>query len=99
LKRELVKSSSFIRAAKKYAKYYPDFVDDLNDTLNLLKENAFDSKLKTHKLKGELEGFWACSLYFDLRIIFRFVKARDKESDKLTDSIMLATIGTHDEVY
>jgi mRNA interferase YafQ len=42
---------------------------------------------------GSLEGFWACSAGYDLRIIFRFVSREGKEA------ILLETIGTHEEVY
>jgi mRNA-degrading endonuclease YafQ of YafQ-DinJ toxin-antitoxin module len=49
--------------------------------------------LKAHKLKGSLEGSWACSAGYDLRIVFRFVPWEGKEA------ILLETIGTHEEVY
>jgi len=48
--------------------------------------------LKTHKLKGELAGSWACSAGYDLRIVFEFVQHEGNEA------ILLQTIGTHDEV-
>ena len=51
--------------------------------------------LETHKLKGKLLDSWACSIGYDLRIIFDFVKSEtQKEED-----IFLIGIGTHDEVY
>jgi mRNA-degrading endonuclease YafQ of YafQ-DinJ toxin-antitoxin module len=51
--------------------------------------------LETHKLKGKLSGPWACSVGYDLRIIFDFVKTeKGKEDD-----VFLIEIGTHDEVY
>jgi len=49
--------------------------------------------LKTHKLKGDLEGSWACSLGRDLRVVFAFVQHEGKEA------ILLQSLGTHDEVY
>jgi mRNA-degrading endonuclease YafQ of YafQ-DinJ toxin-antitoxin module len=54
LKYELVKSTNFIRAAVKLAKRNPNFLIELNDVLTMLTENPFNVKLKTHKLKGEL---------------------------------------------
>ena len=56
-------------------------------------EDAFQAVLKTHKLKGELTGSWACSAGYDLRLIFEFVQHAGAEA------ILLQNIGTHDEVY
>lgn len=38
----------------------------------IFRKDPFDSRLKTHKLKGELEGYWAFSINFSYRIIFQF---------------------------
>ncbi|WP_204369156.1 type II toxin-antitoxin system RelE/ParE family toxin [Methylocucumis oryzae] len=59
----------------------------------MLSEDAFNPKLKTHKLKGELLGSWACSAGYDLRIVFEFVEFENAEA------LLLQTLGTHDEVY
>ncbi len=59
----------------------------------MLHDDAFDARLKTHKLKGDLVGVWACSAGYDLRILFEFVTHSNAEA------ILLLTIGTHDEVY
>lgn len=56
-------------------------------------EDAFHASLRTHKLKGKLEGSWACSAGYDLRIIFEFVEYEGAET------ILLETVGTHQEVY
>jgi len=61
--------------------------------LELLAEDANDPRLRTHKLKGESEGSWACSAGYDLRIVFEFVQHEGSEA------ILLLTVGTHDEVY
>ena len=64
-------------------------------TLRLLVKDPFAPQLETHKLKGKLSGSWACSVDYDLRIIFDFVKSeKQKEYD-----IFLIEIGTHEEVY
>jgi mRNA-degrading endonuclease YafQ of YafQ-DinJ toxin-antitoxin module len=60
--------------------------------LTLLSNDAFDPRLKTHKLKGEFDGVWACSAGYDLRILFEFVERDGAEA------ILLLTVGTHDEV-
>ena len=36
------------------------------------RKNPFDRRLKTHKLHGELNEFWAFSINFQYRIIFDF---------------------------
>lgn len=91
--RKLIKSAAFVRAARKFTKKHPLVSDDIRDALGLLARDAFDPKLRTHKLKGDLEGVWACSAGYDLRILFR-IGERDG-----SECIVLLTIGTHDEVY
>lgn len=93
MNRELLRSSAFIRAAKRLLKKRPQAADDLQAALELLAEDAFHPQLKTHKLKGDLSGTWACSAGYDLRILFEFVEHEDSEA------ILLLTVGTHDEVY
>ena len=61
MNRELIQSSAFIRATRRYLKKHPHAAEDLEATLLLLSENAFDPRLKTHKLKDDLDGVWACS--------------------------------------
>ena len=59
----------------------------------MLSDDAFDPRLKTHKLSGDLQGLWACSVGYDLRILFEFVEHEGAEA------ILLVSVGTHDEVY
>lgn len=66
---------------------------DLQKALELLAEDAFHPQLHTHKLSGQLQGSWACSAGYDLRIVFRFVE------HAATEAILLETVGTHEEVY
>ena len=93
MNRELIRSSAFIRAARRYWKKHSQSADVLEATLSLLSEDAFDPRLKTHKLKGDLDGVWACSAGHDLRILFELVEHEGAEA------ILLLTMGTHDEVY
>jgi addiction module RelE/StbE family toxin len=90
---KLLPSPSFIRASKRILKRNPKFAEDLRSTLKLLEEDVFHPQLKTHKLKGVLEGSWACSAAYDLRVVFEIVQFENE------DAILLQTIGTHDEVY
>jgi len=93
VKRLLLPSPAFLRAARRVARRSPSLAVDLGTALVLLGEDAFDSRLRTHKLKGKLEGSWACSAGYDLRIVFSFVQHEDAEA------ILLETVGSHDEVY
>jgi len=45
----------------------------LEKTLKQLSENPFHPTLRTHKLKGELEEIWSCSINYQYRILFEFV--------------------------
>ena len=49
--------------------------------------NPFDSRLRTHKLKGELNGVWAYSVNRDYRVLFRFLNGSE---------VVYYDIGTHD---
>ena len=69
------------------------WVQNVQNTLELLAIEPFHPRLKTHKLKGELQNSWACSAGYDLRIIFQFVEHEGQQA------ILLESIGTHDEVY
>ncbi len=54
-----------------------------------------DPNLKTHKLHGKLVGLLACSVEYDLRIVFDILEnPQTKEGE-----ILLIDIGTHEEVY
>jgi len=93
VKRLLLRSSSFVRAARRTVKKHPDVVEDIRTALELLAQDTFHPQLRTHKLKGKLEGSWSCSVRYDLRIIFRLVQYEG------TEAILLETVGTHEEVY
>ncbi|MBI2815689.1 MAG: type II toxin-antitoxin system YafQ family toxin [Acidobacteria bacterium] len=82
-----------MRAAKKVIRHHPERATDIRSALELLTTDAFHPQLKTHKLKGDLQGYWACSAAFDLRIVFRLVQYEG------TEAVYLEAIGSHDEVY
>lgn len=93
--RTLIWSNTFLKAFKRLIKKHPDQHEEIEKTLRLLADDPFDPKLETHKLKGKLSGTWACSVGYDLRIIFDFVRDENRKED----DIFLIEIGTHDEVY
>jgi addiction module RelE/StbE family toxin len=93
VKRLFFRSNAFVRRAKRILKKDPQTFQDTQSALKLLATDCFDPRLKTHKLTGDLEGSWACSAGYDLRIIFKFVEREGSEG------ILLLTVGTHQEVY
>jgi len=93
--RTLVWGKTFIKALKRTLKKNPKLKLVIEDTLRLLQEDPLVPKLETHKLKGKLLGSWACTVDYDMRIVFDFVKC----SKEREDVILLADIGAHDEVY
>jgi len=90
---ELVRSATFVRAARKYLRRHPDQAADLFEAITQLTEDPFQPSLRTHKLTGTLVGSWACSAGYDLRVVFKITKKSGKSL------ILLETVGTHDEVY
>lgn len=93
--RQLVWSSTFRRALRRTLRRRPHLRPDIEDSLRLLQEDTFAPRLATHKLKGRLQGVWACSAAYDLRILFEFVPGSEGEEDDL----FLLEIGSHEEVY
>ena len=91
--RNLLQSAAFIRAARRLVKKHPEAAPILQAAFEALANDAFQPALRSHKLKGDLAGSWACSLGYDLRIVFELVKHEG------TEAILLQTVGTHDEVY
>jgi len=93
--RQLVWGSSFRRALKGRTRSDRSLQERILDTLDDLVADPFQPKLKTHKLKGRLDGLWACTVEYDCRIIFLF--APDPQGGE--DAIVLVDLGSHDEVY
>ena len=66
---EIVYSPKFARDYKKL----PDKVKVAAEKReSIFRKDPFDSRLKTHKLTGYLEGFWSFSITHSYRIIFDF---------------------------
>ena len=89
----LLRSNAFVRESKKLLKKQPQLAQNIQNTLDFLCADPFQTRLRTHKLKGDLQDSWACSAGYNLRIIFAFVEYEKKQA------ILLESIGTHDEVY
>lgn len=55
----------------------------------IFRNNCFDPRLRTHKLTGALKDYWAFSVTYSDRVLFKFIN--DKE-------IIFYKIGSH-EIY
>ena len=84
--KEIKYSSVFIKSLKSFPKSQLRF---LTKQEQIFKEDIFDPRLKTHKLKGKLADFYSFSISYHWRIVFH---VEDKET------IIFDNIGTH-EVY
>lgn len=93
--KNLVWSAKFVRKFKRLTKKNTQIRIQIEKTLELLIEDPFESSLRTHKLKGDLDGAWSCSVDYDIRILFEFVI--DPESGE--EEIFLLTLNSHDDVY
>ena len=80
MKRHILRSTAFVRDARRIVKRHPEMAESIRATVAELAEEAFQPSLKTHKLKGELAGSWACSAGYDLRIVFEFVQHEGAEA-------------------
>lgn len=75
---------------KKSFRKLPRHIQELAVKKDLaFRQNAFTPALRTHKLKGPLEGYLAYSVNREYRILFRFIKS---------DEVIYYDVGTH-EIY
>jgi addiction module RelE/StbE family toxin len=93
VRRLLLQSPAFARDLKKWLKAHADAADSIAETLEQLSADAGHVSLRTHKLRGQLAGCWACSAEHELRIVFEYVQHEGAEA------IHLLALGTHDQVY
>lgn len=82
---EIIYTSKF---AREYKKLPTNIQDTADETETIFRNDPFDPKLKTHKLKGHLNGLLSFSIGYKYRIIFEFSK------DKKT--MYFYSIGNHD---
>lgn len=73
--------------ARQYKKLHKNTQAAAERREKIFRKDPFDALLKTHKLSGHLEGFYAFSVDFSHRIIFDFAGE---------DTVRFYEIGTHD---
>ena len=54
--------------------------------------------LRSHRLKGELIGCWACRVNHGIRIVFELGSAQTIDGFT-AETIVLLAVGSHDAVY
>jgi len=96
--RHICVTSPFRRAAKSAGKQSPQLADEILAAVELLQADMFAPVLKTHKLHGHLKGCWACSVNYSVRIVFA-VGETETIDNVTAETILLLSVGTHDEVY
>lgn len=77
-----------VKFKREYKKLSSDIQTKAEKREVIFRKNPFSSKLKTHKLKGELDDFWSFSIDFSYRIIFEL------NNDKSV--AIFHSVGNHD---
>lgn len=82
-----MKAYTLPRFSRQYKKLPSDVKDIAEKKFDIFLSDPFDSRLKTHKLTGALEGFLAFAINYQFRIIFDF----DEQGNP-----RFYQVGTHD---
>lgn len=77
---KIIYAPKFLRSFEKLSR---DIKGEFRNRENIFRENQFDSRLKTHKLKGR--GEWSFIITYKIRVIFIFEK----------DCALFVNIGDH----
>ena len=75
---------------RQYKRLPPEIQDIAEAQERVFRADAFDPRLRTHKLSGRLKDLWAFSVTNDIRLVFEFLAA---------DEVIFHTIGRHEVVY
>jgi addiction module RelE/StbE family toxin len=79
----------FKRMSRDFLEQHQSLRKRWEKTIKILEKDVFNSRLKTHKLHGQMKNLYACRISYDYRIIFSF--------DNI--SVTLLGIGSHNEIY
>jgi addiction module RelE/StbE family toxin len=75
---------------KQYSKLPLDIKEKFRERLRIFCYNKNHPYLKTHGLQGRWAGYFSFNVTGDYRVIFEYENI---------DDILLATIGTHSQLY
>ena len=84
---EIIFTASFMREAKRLTKLNKDLGDEIAEKIELFRNRRNHKKLKVHKLRGNLAGFWSFSVNYQYRIIFE-LRSRNE--------VIFHDVGDHD---
>ena len=87
---EIEPTSGFRKAFKRKVRGNKNLEARFRDRVAIFQTNPFDPRLKTHRLAGQLQGFWSFSVDYDVRVVFSFAEP---------SRVLFVDIGTHEEVY
>lgn len=85
----LVSSQRFKRNLRLFLRQHPTLRGAVVQALELLSEDPYDRRLRTHKLSGALKHCLAAFVTYEYRVVFAIEG----------DTIILLALGAHDEVY
>ena len=80
-------TSHFSRQYKRLSREIQELAEAKEE---IFRADAFDPRLRTHKLSGPMRDLWAFSITHDIRIVFEFLDA---------DEALFHTIGSHQIAY
>ena len=86
--RKVIWEEGFRRALERYLKKQPMLQAKVVTALQRLAENPFDTSLKTHKLKGDLTGLWACTVEYIVELFSAFRRYRVSLKQRLWRSTL-----------
>lgn len=81
---------AFRRAYRKRIAPSVSLSQRFDELLAVFIGDPFDTRLRTHKLSGKLEGLYSFRVDYDTRVVFYFAGE---------DRAVFVDVGTHDEVY
>ena len=87
----LGRTDTFIRTARRFLRRRPHLRETLSQVFAQIEEDPFDSRLRTHPLKGRMRGLHAMRVTYKVRLIAQI--------DQEEHTVVLLDIGEHDEVY
>jgi mRNA-degrading endonuclease YafQ of YafQ-DinJ toxin-antitoxin module len=83
-----------IRVTSHFTRQYKRLPSEIQDTAEdrerIFRADAFDPRLRTHKLSGRLKDLWTFSVAPDIRIVFEYLEAEE---------VLFHSIGPHQVVY
>lgn len=87
----LGRTETFARTARRYLRRHYGLEKRLERVLERLQEQPFHPQLHTHALSGRLQGLYAVSVTYQVRLIVRI--------DEKDHTVILIDLGDQDSVY